>query len=303
MPKLNALLERPVLRRAVGIKRRATQDDTDFLATALTFYGFLSIFPLLLLALSILGFIVAHDPAAQTRWILRLSQALPGLESVIGRNVSAIVRHRAATGVVGLVGLLWSGIGIAEAARHSLDRIFRIENESGFFSRKVSAMASTVILGLLFLTATALAALIGGLRMSGAAGHVIRLVGGTVSFAFDFLLFLISYRVLTSGKGPPWKRLIPGAIVGALGFTTLKIVGSWYAARTIASSGAVYGTFASTIGALILLLIAARLFLYGSVINAYLIEESGESTDRLTRKAKDDTDQLRLDRPVTLRLP
>ena len=72
-----------------------------------------------------------------------------------------------------------------------------------------------------------------------------------------------------------WRQILPGAVFAAVGWTLLKIFGTWYATWTVEGSESVYGTFAATIGVLVILYLAARLFVYGAELNAVLIEERG----------------------------
>jgi uncharacterized BrkB/YihY/UPF0761 family membrane protein len=102
------------------------------------------------------------------------------------------------------------------------------------------------------------------------------LLGGAaivLGLALDFVLFMLSYRLLTQRRGPPFGKLWVGAAFAAVGWTVLKIAGSWYATRVVTGATAVYGTFAAVVGVLVLLHLAARVLLYGAEINAVLIEE------------------------------
>jgi uncharacterized BrkB/YihY/UPF0761 family membrane protein len=103
---------------------------------------------------------------------------------------------------------------------------------------------------------------------------VLRVGGALVAFALDLGLFLLTYRVL-AGRGTSLRDLLPGALFAAIGWTALKLLGTWYATLTVERSGSVYGPFAATIGVLVILYLAARMFVYGAELNAVLIEEKG----------------------------
>lgn len=92
-------------------------------AAGITYYAFLSLFPLLLVGLSVVGFILAGDARAQAEWAARLAGSVPGLGPLIGENLDALVSARAATGIAGLAGLLWSGAGIVRASGSALSRV------------------------------------------------------------------------------------------------------------------------------------------------------------------------------------
>jgi hypothetical protein len=173
---------------------------------------------------------------------------------------------------------MWTGTGVAGAARNSLRRIFRQPLPAGIWEDKALLVLKTAGLGTLALAATALSAATAGLRAGGPAGVALVIVVALLGFGLDFALFLISYRTLMRGR-PPWGRIWPGALFAAIGWSLLKLLGTWYVTRVVGNASAVYGTFATTVGVLVLLYLAARLFLYGAELNAVLREQSSEGGD------------------------
>lgn len=242
------------------------------MAAALTYYAFVSIFPLLLLALSVIGFLLSGNETAQREWTTRLTGSIPGLGDLIARNIRAVVDGRATAGVVALFGLLWSGMGIVGAARTSLARILRLPRASNPFLmrlRTLGALGALSVVALASVTATGLLAGVGGGAGLGVAVRAAGILGAAV---IDTGSFLLSYRVLAPGSGPSFGTLLPGAIVMATGWTGLKLAGAWYAARVVGRASAVYGGFGAVIGILAILNITAQLFVYGAVLSAVLAE-------------------------------
>ncbi len=270
-----SLKDRPIVGFALAVQRRYGEDRAGYLAAAVTYYAFLSLFPLLLLAFSVIGFLLAGDPEAQEELVSTLAEAVPGLESVLGDNIEALVDARAATGIIGLLGLLWTGLGATEAAGYALGRVFRLPPLGSLLRRKLWAVGTTVGLGLLALLALGVVAAVGNLPVKGVGGALLRAFGPLVGLGLDLALFLIAYRLLTQRRGPPLAALWKGALFAALGWTALKIVGTWYVARTVSESTAVYGTFAGAVGILLLLYLAARLLLYGAEVSAVAMERAG----------------------------
>jgi uncharacterized BrkB/YihY/UPF0761 family membrane protein len=129
------------------------------------------------------------------------------------------------------------------------------------------ALGATILLGMIALASVAIAGVgAGALDRNGALG----VAGAVIAYALDTVLFASAYRVL--GHRDRFSGLWPGACVAALGWTALRFLGSWYAARTVAGAEAVYGSFAAVVGILVLLHLGARLFLYGAELNAVLME-------------------------------
>jgi membrane protein len=269
-----SLKDRPLIRRAVRMNERYSDDGGGYLSAAIAYYAFLSFFPLVLLALSIIGFVLDARPDLQARMQDAVAESVPGLEALVGENLQTIADARAGAGVIGLVGLLWTGTGVVGAGRNAVRQVFRDGPPKGGLGDKVWLVGMTIELGLIGLVATGLAGMAANLDAGGSIGIIVRLAGGVVAFGLDLGLFLLAYRVLV-GRGNTWRRLLPGAIFAAVGWTTLKLLGTWYATTTVERSGSVYGPFAATIGVLVILYLAARLFVYGAELNAVLIEEKG----------------------------
>jgi membrane protein len=260
----------PILGPLIAIQRRFSRDLGGVFTSAITYHAFLSLFPMLLIAASVTGFIL-DDPETRQNILRELSATVPGLQSVIGDSLEALVRGRNATGIIGLVGLAWTGTGVVRAAGHAMTDIKEIERDQAFVSRIGWAFGSMFGLGMLAasgLTLTVLASVL-------PTAWPVRLALFLLGIAFDVLLFMVAYRLLTPGSGPAFDILWPGALLGGAGLMTLKIAGSWFARRTVSNAEDVYGPFAATVGVLIILSLAIRVFLYGAVINTMRAERKG----------------------------
>jgi membrane protein len=263
-----------LVRRALRVNERYGENRGGYLSAAIAYFGFLSFFPLVLLALSVIGFVLAARPEMETELRDAVAGSIPGLRSLVGKNLATIEEARAGAGVIGLAGLLWTGTGVVGAGRNAVREVFREGPPRGGLADKVWLLGVTIGLGLIGLTATGLSGVAAGLDSEGVGGVILRIAGLVVAFALDLGLFLLTYRVLVSG-GIAWRRLLPGAAFAAVGWTVLKLLGTWYATATVERSGSVYGPFAATIGVLVILYLAARVFMYGAELNAVLIEEKG----------------------------
>jgi len=257
--------------RAVG--RRAGEDAGGELADSLTYHAFLSLFPLLLLAASVIGFLLSRNPSAEGDWVGRLSGSVPGLGPLIARNLRAGVDGRAGAGIVGLVGFLWTGLGLVESGRNTLSRILRRARGSNVVSKKLRSVAALGGLGIVALASTTATGLLAGLGGGSGLGMAVRAFGILAAAGVDAGFFLVLYRVLAPGRGPAFRELVPGAVVMTVGWTGLKLGGTWYGIRVVAKATAVYGTFVAVIGVLALLSIACRMFVYGAELDMVLAEE------------------------------
>jgi membrane protein len=263
-----------VVRTATSVNQRYAEDAGGHLSASIAYYGFLSLFPLALLALSIVGFALNGDPGFRKELEQRVLDAVPGLQTLVGRNLDAVAGASGSIGLIGLAGVLWTGTGVVAASRNAVRQVFRQGPPPGGFADKARLVALTVGLGLVALAATGLATVAAAIDSEGPLGLLLRMLGAIVAFALDLVLFLVTYRVLLRRR-LSWRRLVPGAVFAAGGWWVLKLVGTWYATSTVERSETVYGPFAATVGVLVLLYLAARVFLYGAELNAVLLEEGG----------------------------
>jgi membrane protein len=266
----------PVVGTALEVQERYKQDAADQLAAAIGFFGFLSLFPLMILALAAAGFVYS-DPADQARVADMITQAIPGFEATLGDDdtavselVANVVENRAGIGLVGLVTLLLTGLRVVNSAMTATTVVFRAAVPSGAKAkaRQVVVMAT---LGLLALGAVAASSL------AGVTGEVLPrwatvLVALGLSLLLDTVLFVAAYRLLRGDALVSARDLVPGAVLAAVGWTALKVAGASYVGNQVEDANALYGALGGVIALLLLLYLAGRLYLYGAQLSAVLLE-------------------------------
>jgi YihY family inner membrane protein len=265
------------VRVVLAVNERYGRDDGGYMAAAIAYYGFLSMLAVSALALSMVGFVLADNPDAQGRIIEQVTGAIPGIGGFLEGQIHAVVQARFLALVIGLVGLLFTGTGAVNAAGWALGRIFGVPEMTGAVKKKAWSVGTLLLLGVIVLVSGGIVGTVQGLHATGWASFGLWALGLVVSFAFDVGLFLVAYRVLLQRRGPAWRQVLPGSIVAAVGWTVLKLLGTWYVTRVVGSATAVYGTFGTVVGVLALLYLASRVFLYGAELNAVLIEERGNA--------------------------
>jgi membrane protein len=233
------------------------------LASSIALGGFLSLFPLLLVGVAVLGFVSAGETDFPSRVVDQL-----GLEGKAADQVVEIIdtaeQSRRAASVVGLIGLVWAGLGVAGALENALNATWQVKGR-GITSRLV-AVAWLVGAGLLFLGSMALGPLLN--ELPGPVTVPAILAG----FVLDVLLFVWMFVVLTN-VGLPWRVHLPGAVVGGVGVELLKIIGAVYVPRLVASSSALYGSLGVVFAILAWLALTARLVVYAAAFNVVRYEQ------------------------------
>lgn len=219
--------------------------------------GFLSLFPLLLVGIAVLGFLSSGDSDFVGDIVRELE--LEGRSAqVVTDAIEAAEGSRQTASVIGLAGLLWSGLGLVGALQHAFNSAWQTTGR-GLLDKAVS-LAWLVGAGILFLASAALGPL---LNLVPGPAMALTLAAG---FALTTVLFVWAYSFL--GNQPvPWRAHLPGALLVGAGFEVLKVVGAVYVPRAVASSSALYGTLGVVFAVLAWLLVYARLIVLGAVLN------------------------------------
>ncbi len=240
----------------------------DRLAGAVTYFAFLSFFPLIALAFAAFGFVVAGDPRVLAALTQAINEQLPGLADQL--RLEEIAAARTSVGIIGLLGLLYAGLGAVEALRDALREIWMTgEQPLNYFLARLRDLVALVLIGVTMIASTltgtfatqATGTVAGwlGLAGSGLEVAVVRAAGLAVSVAADTLVFVIILGWL--GRAPrPLRVILRGALAGAIGFGLLKQLATLVLASTMGNP--VYGTVAVVVGLLVWINFSARLLLY-----------------------------------------
>ncbi len=279
LPAPLARLVAPVM----AVHERSRVAAVDQLAAGIAYFAFLALVPLLLLATAVAGFLL-DDADAQLAVAGAVTAALPGLEEAVAPDgpldtlLSTLVRRRGQLGLIGAASLLWVALRLAASLMAGVELALGTTRSKGFRAR-LRQLAALVALGAVMLVGFAATALTSGLLrglLPFLPGPVLTISTFAVGAAFDLILFLVAYTVLSTHA---WRVHLPGAALGAAGWTALKVFGATYVGIRLQSAGAVYGTLAGVATVLVLLYLMARLFLTGAALSAVVGGRSDEEDD------------------------
>ena len=252
-----------VLRTALRVQKRYGELNGNYMASAVTLSSFLSIFPLLLFAVAVLGFFAAGSPDLAGSVVDRLGLTGDAAKAVVDTIHTAEHSRRAAS-IVGVVGLLWSGLGLVAALQYAVNTSWQVTGQG--WKDKLKGLAWLGGATLLFMGSFAVSAALNFLP--GWLSPLNILVG----LGLNLALWLWTLKAL-SNRDVGWKALLPGAAVGAVGFELLKLIGSVYVPRLVSSSSALYGSLGVVFAILAWLLFFGRLIVYSAVVNVVRWEE------------------------------
>lgn len=262
-------LQRSTLWRAW---QRYTDTRGNLLAGGVTYFGFLSIFPICALAFAVFGVLLRGRPDWLENIRTYLNEALPGfVQDQNGENglipLSLPQGDTLATvGVIGVAGLLWGGLGWLSALRDGVRAVFGVQGAPGnFLLAKLRDLGVLVVIGVGVVLSAVVAAVANAaagwaaeLVGLGSQGWLVTGVGVLVQALLNTSVVALVLRVL-SGVEVPWQGLRNGAIFGGLGLTLLQLFGTRLIAGTM--SNPVFASIALVVGLLVFLNFISRVIL------------------------------------------
>jgi membrane protein len=265
------------MRRSWEVARGAVlsfyDDQGTHHAAALTYYALMSLFPTLLLGVSLLG-LSGEYPDTYNAIISHLRGVVPAATlAPLDAAVRAALKSKstAAIGlVVAVLTALYGATGYLEAARRALNVVFRAPGGRGFVRRKLIDIASTFVLLGLVLTTVVLMFAGGGIArevLGSEAAAVWRIARWPGAFASALLVFSYIYYVTPDLQRRTFRSIAPGALVGVALWVAGSAAFSSYLAN-FKSFNVTYGSFAAAIILLVWLWLTNVALLFGAEVNA-----------------------------------
>ncbi len=246
-----------------AVVKKYGDDDGGREAALITYYGFLSIFPLLLLGVAILSRVLTADPELQQRLIDEIVP--PELQPTVEQSVTTLPTSTVPF-IAGLIGLLFSGTGVVFSAYQTLNNVAAVprRTRAGFFPRyvRVFVMLTTLLLGGLAVGALTVAVT----ALPGLPGEG-RAVAALGSALIIFTVLLLGAKLLLS-RPAPFRALWPSAALGAAAVTLVLSLGPPLLARLVSKAGLVYGSFATVAGMFALLYLVSQALVYSAEVAA-----------------------------------
>lgn len=246
-----------------------SRDEVTDRAASVAYYAVLSIFPLLLGIISLLGFFLPTGTVRETVSQV-LERALPASTALIENNLDNIVEFRGISAVISVVLLLWSGSNLFAAVGRAVNRAWGIKKDRPFIRKKTLHIVMVLAAGLLLLLSLGITTTLNIIEsFDGVFIFWLLTVGGyVIGFALVFLVLLLVYRFIPNLK-TTWGMIWPGALVSAVLFELAKFGFILYLAR-FANYSRIYGSLASLIILVFWIWISAMIVLLGVEFNAEL---------------------------------
>jgi uncharacterized BrkB/YihY/UPF0761 family membrane protein len=247
-----------------GTVKKFSDDNANLLVVSLAWYGFTAIFPLLLVVVTLFGFI---GQRAVGSGIISTLHEFPVVGSSFNPASRSVLPGSAVGLVVGLLGLVYGAQGVTQTAQQAMATVWNIPQtqRSGFLPRLGRSLAGLLLIGGAFV----LNAFLTGYATSAASGYLLRIPLLAGLLLVNIGLYFASFAVLTA-KAVPGRCLFPGAVLGAIAFTALITIGTGLVTHQLKHASATYGAFGSVIGIVAFLLLLAKISMYAAELNPVL---------------------------------
>lgn len=251
----------------VAVLKKFGDDRASSLAALMAYYAFFSLFPLLLVFVSVLGFVLEGDPSLQADIVDSTLARIPVIGAQLDDEVAPLTGS--ALGLaIGLAGALWAGLGVTLALGRAFQEVWNVPrlDQRGPIRSRAYGVAALGALAAVLVGST----LLSGLAIGGGIGPAAERLGAlSLALAVNAAVFLAVFGLLTQ-RPVVVRELLPGVTLAAVGSLILQSIGGWYVDRTVTGAGDTYGTFALVIGLLSWFWLGSHLLLLAAEVNVVL---------------------------------
>jgi YihY family inner membrane protein len=250
----------------VGVIKKYGDDNGGVLAASLAHSGFVSLFPLLLVLVTILGLVASGDPALRREALNAVTSQVPLIGHQLAGNVHQLRRSSVIGLVAGLLALTWGTTGLAQAGLFTMAQVWNLPGPArpGYLQRLGRAALFLAALGLGVIVTTLLTSL--GAYSHNAAAIVVLLEA--LAAAANIGMYFIGFRVLTPTSVPA-RKLVAGAVAGGVAWTVVQALGT-HLVHHFLRSASVYGVFATVLGLLAWIYLGVQITVYAAETNVVL---------------------------------
>lgn len=254
----------PVIGFPLAVIKKYGDDQAGYQAALLTYYGFLSLFPLLLVLTSVMQLVFQGNDQLRQRILTSSTEYIPpALSHQLAGNVGGL----SGTGLAlaaGILVTLYGARGVADAFRNTMNHVWQVPyaKRPGFPAGQLRSLAMVVVGGIGLLAAPLLA----GLATSGGHALAFRVLSLAITLAVLWGVFVFLTRM--SIPHLTFRDIWTGSLMTALGLMILQSVGGYIVARELRHMGSLYGAFAIVLGLLFWLYLQSQVILYAAETNS-----------------------------------
>ena len=253
---------RPWLAFPYAVIKKFGDDQAGNLAALISYYAFFSLFPLMLVLVTVLGMVLQRNTELREAIQDSALANFPVIGEEISRNVKALDAP-GLTLAIGIVLALWAGLGVLKVLQTAMNTIWNVpyRHRPNFLKTLLRAVIMLAVLG-----AITIGSAVAGSIGAGNDNPLLSLVWVLVSLVLNLALFLLAFRILTSAD-VSWGDVFPGALMAAIAWTGLQALGGYFVRHQLDGATETYGTFATVIGLLAWMYLGAQVTLLAAEVN------------------------------------
>ena len=204
-----------------GIVKKFGDDRAGALAALFAYYAFVAVFPLVLALTTVMGFVLNGHPALRHRVLTSALADFPIIGTQVVRAIHPL-HGSTFTLVVGLLGLLWGGLGVTQVSQYAMAQVWNVPGvvRPNFITRLLRGIAFLGTLG----AGVAITTVLASVSTFGAAGGLAKVGGALASVILNIGLFVLAFRITTPAEVET-RPLVPGAVFAGVAWSVLQALG------------------------------------------------------------------------------
>jgi len=244
-----------------AVVKKFGDDRGANLAALIAYRAFFSLFPLLLMFTTILGFVLRGHPTIEQSVLSSVLAQFP----VVGSELrTGSLRGSGLALAVGIATAVWAGLGITLAAQNAMDQVWAVpmRDRPDVLMSRARGIGLLLLLGGLNILSTVAS----GLVTAGLGGVGLTIAGYVVALVANLCLFGLAFRLLTANRVAT-RDLLTGVVLAAVAWVLLQALGGYYVEHAVRSASPTYGTFALVIGLLAWVHLGALVVVLAAEVN------------------------------------
>jgi YihY family inner membrane protein len=257
----------------LAVVYKFTDDQGNYLAALITYYAFLAVFPLLLLASSILGFVLQGNQQLQQQILDSALRQFPIIGDQLGRPEG--LTGSATAVAIGITGLLYGSMGVAQATQNAMNVAWAVprHRRPNPLTARVRSLLLLATAGLGILGTSLMSALGSSADAFNAKiGIGLRLLVWLLSVALNAGIFAVLYQLATTHRHR-FADSVPGALFAAILWQLLQLIGAAYVGHVIRDANATNGVFALVLGLIAWIYLGAVTIVFGVEVNVVRVRK------------------------------
>ncbi len=263
--------QHPVVGLPLAVLYKFFDDQGNYLSAILTYYAFIAIFPLLLLASSILGFVLQGNPQLQMEVLTSTLSNFPIIGEQLGRPEG--LQGSTAGVVVGAIAAIYGAMGLGQAIQNAMNIAWSVPRNSrpNPFLLRLKSLGLLLTSGVAVVAVTTVSVLGSNTEIfGGPVNAFLRLLIGLVSVVALGLGLTVLFR-LAASRRHGFGRSAPGAFVTAILWQALQYAGTVYATRVLTETNGMNQTFGLVLGLVGIIYLASLMGVLGVEVNVVLV--------------------------------